>query len=146
MGLVRTQHWATREFHDFLIQEAYKPFEWGVRDCCTFAANAIKSFTNVDLADDFRDKYTTKIGAFRAIKSVAGGSTIEDAAVYCANKHGLVERKYPLMAQRGDLVVFNNGGDVIAGVVGLSGRHLISVSDTGLVCLPITDVTRAWVV
>jgi hypothetical protein len=144
MPLVRTPFWDTRELHDFLIREANKPFEWGVADCCLLAANAIKSFTGVDLADDFRGKYTTKIGAFRAIKSVCNGSTIEDAAVYCAQKHGLTEYQHPLCARRGDLVVFNNGGDVIAGVVGLSGRHLISVSETGLVRLPITDVRRAW--
>jgi hypothetical protein len=144
MSLVRTQHWATRELHDFLLQRAQVPFSWMDNDCCIFAADAIKSFTDVDIADDFRGKYTTKIGALKAIKSIAGGSTIEDAVSFCAQKYGLIERTYPLTAQRGDLVVFNNGGDVIAGVVGLSGRDLISVSETGLVKLPITDVKRAW--
>jgi uncharacterized protein DUF6950 len=80
----------------------------------------------------------------KAIKTVTGGTTVADAAAYCANKYGLVEHQYPLMAKRGDLVVIENGTDLIAGVVHLSGRDVISVSETGLVRLPITSIKRSW--
>jgi hypothetical protein len=48
------------------------------------------------------------------------------------------------MAKRGDLVIIDNAGTLIAGVVHLNGRHVVSVSETGLVRLPITNVVRAW--
>lgn len=146
MPLVRYEHWAERHFHKFLVDSANTPFKWGVNDCATFAANAIQSFTGTDIASDFRGKYTTKIGAAKAIKTITGGMTTEDAVVYAANKNGLVERKYPLTAQRGDLVLLDNAGELIAGVVHLSGRSVTSVTDKGTLNLPVTTVKRSWAV
>jgi hypothetical protein len=126
------------------------PFEWGKNDCATFAADAILANTGIDIADDFRGKYTTQLGALKTIREVTGGTSVADAAAYCAAKHGLVEHTYPLMAKRGDLVVIENDGTLIAAVVHLNGFHAISVSETGLVRLPIADqngkpnVVRAW--
>lgn len=142
--LTRTHSWAIKELHDFLLSNYKTAFKWGVFDCCLFASSAIQSFTGVDIASEFRGKYTTKLGASKAIKSITGGTTAEDAVAYVANKHGLVEYQHPLCAKRGDLVVFNNSADVIAGIVHLTGRHVISVSEEGLVKLPITSIKRAW--
>ena len=144
MPIKRKEHWATRDFHQFLIDHASKSFEWGSHDCALFAANAVQAITGTDIADDFRGKYTTQLGAFRTISKVTSGSTVADAAAYCAAKHDLTEHEHPLMAKRGDLVVINNGGDLIAGVVHLNGRHVVSVSETGLMMLPITNIVRAW--
>jgi hypothetical protein len=146
MPLTRTEHWATREFHAFLLDRARVPFAWGTNDCCLFPADAIDSFTGVDLAADFRGKYTDQASALAAIKSVANGETVGDAAAYCADKHGLKEWPFPLQAKRGDLVVIDQPGGLIAGVVHLNGRHVITVSETGLVRLPITAAKRAWAV
>jgi hypothetical protein len=144
MSLVRTPHWATREFHNHLRDSAKKPFKWGEWDCCLSAASAIESFTGTDIADDFRGKYTDEDTAFALIKEVTGGSTVADAAAYCAEKYGLTEYKFPLMAKRGDLVVAANGDTLIAACVHLNGRHIVSVSERGLVRLPITKITRSW--
>lgn len=144
MSLERTTHWQTREFHDFLIAREKLPFEWGVNDCCLFPADAIHSFTGHDLASDFRGKYCGESGAYALIKTLTGGTTVEDAAAWCAKKAGLVERPAPLFAQRGDLVVIANGDDLIAGVIHLNGRHVISVGQNGLLRLPIRSVKRAW--
>jgi len=54
------------------------------------------------------------------------------------------------MAKRGDLVIVDNEGTLIAGVIHLNGIHAVSVSETGLVRLPIADtngkpnIVRAW--
>ncbi|MGC1781755.1 MAG: hypothetical protein WA708_04490 [Acidobacteriaceae bacterium] len=146
MPLKRTEHWATREYHKFLLARAKTPFAWGTNDCCLFPADAIEAFTGVDLASDFRGKYHDEASAFALIKSVANGTTVADAAAYCAAKHGLAERKYPLMAQRGDLVTIENAGSLIAGIVHLNGRHVVSVGASGLLRMPITNVKRAWAV
>ena len=98
----RTEHWATREFHDFLQARASEPFAWGKNDCCLMPADAIQAFTGVDLASEFRGKYNDQASALAAIKSIAGGKTAEDAAAWCASKAGLAEWSHPKLAQRGD--------------------------------------------
>jgi hypothetical protein len=142
--LARHEDWDTAHFHQFLMDNANKKFAWGSVDCCLYAASAIQAFTGVDLADDFRGKYTTELGAFRTIKKVTGGSTVADAAAYSANKYGLTGYQHPWCARRGDLVLINNGGNVIAGVVHLNGRFVVSVSEAGPVTLPLTSVVKAW--
>lgn len=143
--MTKREHYLEVHLHDFLLERQNVPFAWGVNDCAFFAADAIRAMTGTDIADDFRDKYNTEVGALRAIKKVTGGSSIADAAAYCAGKHGLIEHKYPLMAKRGDLVlVKNRDGDEIAGIVSLDGRYVVSPGDEGLVKFSIIEVTRAW--
>lgn len=150
MPLKRTEHWATREFDKFLRHEAHAPFVWGQHDCCLFAANAIQAFTGTDLAADFRGKYHDEASAFALIKTVTGGgTTVEDAAAWCAQKHGLVEWvrngvPAPLFAQRGDLVVMEESGRLLAGVMHLRGTHAVTVGEGGLVKVSIRNVKRAW--
>lgn len=146
MSLRRTPHWATRELHSFLASRAKTPFTWGSNDCALFAADGIQAMTGADIAADFRNQYTDANGANTAIAKVTGvaNGTVEDAAAYCASKHGLVELKHPLFAQRGDLVVLEDSGRIIAGLVHLSGRHIVAVGEQGLKRLPITAVKRAW--
>lgn len=141
---IRSTTWETRELHQFLAYHSHTPFAWGQFDCCLFAADAIQAMTGVDIASEFRGRYDSKLSAFSLIHSVTGGSTVADAAAYCAKQYGLDEWAYPLMAQRGDLVVFHNGGNLIAGIVSLSGTQVISVAESGLVTEPITAIERAW--
>jgi hypothetical protein len=148
--LIKKEHWDRLCFDPFLREHADKPFAWGSHDCALFAANAILANTGTDIATDFRGKYTTQLGALRTISKVAGGTTLADAAAFCAAKFEMAEHTYPLMAKRGDLVVIENAGSLIAGVIHLNGTHVVSVSETGLVRLPIADMTgkpnvvRAW--
>jgi hypothetical protein len=110
-----------------------------------FAADGIKAFTGTDIAAEFRGKYSDQPTALAAIRSITGGRTVADAAAYCAAKHGLTEWKHPLMAQRGDLAIARNGdGNPIVGLVHLNGRHIVTVSEKGLVHLPISSILRAW--
>jgi len=143
-GLVRPKNWATQALGPFLRDRAGAPFKWGVNDCATFAADAIQAVTGVDIAADFRGKYEDEAGALAAIQAVCGGSTVADAAAYCAQKHGLAEWPHPLRAQRGDLVVAENDGKPIAGIVHLSGNCIVTVGEGGLVRLPFTSIQRAW--
>lgn len=143
--MTKHEHYLEAHLHDFLAERQDVPFAWGLNDCAIFAADAILAMTGTDIAEDFRGRYTSEVGALRAIKKITGGSTIADAAGYCANKHGLVEHKYPLMAKRGDLVLIKNrDGNEIAGIVSLDGRHVVSPGDNGLVKFSIMKVTRAW--
>jgi hypothetical protein len=148
--LKRTTHWLTRELDSFLRQSKSVPFAWGSNDCCLFAANAIEAMTGVDIADDFRGKYADESSAFALIASVTGGTTVADAAAWCVKKHGLSEwldaaaRPLPLMAKRGDLVVVENAGRLIAGVVDLSGKFVACMGESGTLSISVRRVTRAW--
>jgi len=145
MALKRTPHWATREFHQFLVARAKTPFQYGTNDCSMFAADAIKAITGTDIAAEFRGTYNDAPSSLRAIHRITGGTTVEDAAVWIAKKHGLEERQHPLTAQRGDLVLIPNAdGTLIAGVVHLNGRHAVSVGENGVQRFSISTVKRAW--
>jgi hypothetical protein len=150
--LARSEHWQTRAYHQFLLDRARKHFAWGSQDCALFAADGILAFTGVDIASDFRGKYSTEAEAFAAVQAVCGGTTVADAAAYCASKHNLPEWQYPLMAQRGDLAVFEDpdttspGGEsrLVAGLIHLNGRHIVAAGELGLKNVPIAAIKRAW--
>jgi hypothetical protein len=144
MPLTRIQHWATRAYHTFLLERAHAPFAWGTHDCALFAADGVQAITGVDIAAAFRGKYTDEAGALAAIKSITGGSTVADAAAWCAAQHGILELPRPLFAQRGDLVVLEDAGRLIAGLVHLSGRHIVAAGESGLKRISISKVKRAW--
>lgn len=146
MPLNRTRHWATRELHGHLLDRATEPHVYGKNDCALFAADGIQAMTGVDIAADFRG-YTTQQGALAAIKRITGGSSVEDAAVYCAAKYGLQELQHPLMAQRGDLVLLEQAdgpGGLLLGLVHLSGACAVAPGDAGLRRIPLTAIKRAW--
>jgi hypothetical protein len=143
MAIKRIDKWATA-LHNFLLSRAKTPFAWGTNDCCLVAADAVQAITGTDIASDFRSKYTDQASAFALIKTVTGGSTAEDAAAYCAQKAGLTELTHVLTAQRGDLVVLNDGGSTIAGFIHLNGRNAVSVGEDGLKRLPLSAIKRAW--
>lgn len=141
--LVRSKHWATRAYQVFLLSRASTPFKWGEHDCALFAADGILSMTGVDIAADFRGKYSDEASALAAIKAIANGETVADAAAWCAAKHGL-QGCPPLFARRGDLVVLNDAGRMIAGLIHLSGRHIVAAGERGLKRISISQVVRAW--
>lgn len=150
MGLKRQKHWATRGYHSFLLARAKTPFRWGVNDCALFAADGVKAITGVDIAAEFRGRYSDEASAMALIKSVTGGATVADAAAWCAAKHGLVEwldkkgAPTPLFARRGDLVTFKAPtGALVAGLVHLSGQ-IVAIGEGGLFRFPISKALRAW--
>lgn len=142
--LKRVQHWATRSFHQFLLDRARAPFSWGSNDCALFCSDGILAQTGVDIAAEFRGKYSDEGGAFDAIKTITGGVTVADAAAWCAAKAEMKELQHPLMAQRGDLVTVEDAGNEVAGLVHLNGRDIVVVGERGLHRVPITSVKRAW--
>jgi len=136
--------WSVKPFADFLDARKDAPFVWGQHDCALFAADGIEAMTGVDIAAAFRGKYDSEASALAAIAAICGGKTVADAAAWCAAQHEMPEWRAPLYAQRGDLVVLEESGRLIAGLVHLSGRHVVCAGETGLLRLPITAIVRAW--
>lgn len=126
------------DWHDRLIalieQRKRAPFEWGVNDCCLWAADAVLAQTGRDPAQDLRGTYTTARGA-RAALRLAGG--LEGAGDRCGQP---VER---LFAQTGDVgIVSRTGERMCAGVC--TGGMWLTLSERGIAPIAFDAVVRAW--
>ena len=111
------------------------PFVCGESDCCLAVANIVKAYTGVDIAETFRGKYKTELGARRALKRYAGGD-IKSAA-------DLILERVPVeQASRGDIgLVTTDSGESLAV---LFNQRAWAMSLSGMVDLPISSVICAW--
>jgi hypothetical protein len=126
----------------FVAERAQSPFVWGRHDCCIFACDAVLIMTDVDLAADFRDKYSSASGALRMLK--AYGGTVEMLAEEIADQFCIFEVPV-LYAQRGDVVLLpsNNDGPAL-GIVSLDGWNCLGAGPEGLVKVPLNQCLKAW--
>lgn len=94
---------------NFLRDRAETPFQWGVNDCCVFAADAVLSQTGRDLAAGWRGKYDDELSAEVVLLAFGGIAKIATEALGIA---------LPLVttAQRGDVVLFESGAGPALGI------------------------------
>ena len=111
------------------------PFVWGQSDCCLFAADAVKAMTGTDPAKEFRGRYKSEKGAARILARLGG--------LRKAIGSVMSEEINPLLAQRGDIVLLNNSGREIAGVIKSRGQ-ISAKGVSGVIELPIRDAVCAW--
>ncbi len=142
MTLQRHQNWPLK-LRLYLESHASTQFAWGTADCCTFVCDWISLASGLDVYGDFRGKYNTKLGAYKAIKSVTGGSDEEAAALYVTNKFGM--KTVPvLFAQRGDVVLFDAPEGKRLGIVSLHPGRSVFLSDSGLKYEATAKCRLAW--
>ena len=83
-------------------------FVWGETDCALWSTKIAYKLTGIDKARRFRNRYTTKIGAYRCLRS-EGYADLNEA----------LDDLYPIKsvkrAQRGDLVYFSDAVGVCDG-------------------------------
>ncbi|WP_298810631.1 hypothetical protein [uncultured Sphingomonas sp.] len=95
-----------------------RAFAWGEHDCCLFTAGAVLAMTGVDPMPEFRGRYTTPIGAGRALRRYGAGTL--DATL--DTKFAPIA---PALAQRGDIVMTD-------GLLGIAwGPFLFGVGSEG---------------
>jgi hypothetical protein len=133
---VRLENWPSL-LAAFLADE--KPFAWGSRDCCLFAADAVLCITGLDPAIDFRGRYKTAKGAARVLKKYGG---LEGAVEVIALDHGMMEVPVGL-AQRGDVVLIDSPRGLALAVVNLKGGVTAQGPD-GVIHHDIRVAHRAW--
>jgi hypothetical protein len=104
---------------NYIITKRHEPFEYGVNDCCLFAAGAVEAITGEDPMSEFRGKYDSLKTSLKAIKDIGEG-TLE------ATMDGKFSEVAIGHAQRGDLAFFNNSVGVVV------GGFAYFVSDDGL--------------
>ncbi len=122
------------------------PFAWGTHDCGLFACDITEAVCGTDFAAPFRGHYSTKLGAYKALRRYAGGG-LTKVAEKISREHNL-EEVQPLLARRGDLVL---ASVTIADTPNLRialgiclGEKVAFASNPGFVLLPITLDYRAW--
>lgn len=113
-----------------------KQFKFGEFDCALFAADIIAAMTGTDLAAKYRGKYSSELGYKKLLgKSRRLEAVIEAAVVDC-------EEINALLAQRGDLVLYDGTNGVSAGIV--YGHNAYFPTDLGLASVSIDQCRRAW--
>ena len=121
----------------YLAERESWPFAYGVHDCAMFAAGAVRAMRGVDPAEAFRNRYRTRAGSLKILRTVGEG-TLEKT----------FDARFPFVppgyARRGDLVW--NGESV--GVC-FNGDGLFVPLDEdgqGYVRLPRETWRKAWAV
>jgi len=94
---LRPADWSAR-LVDYIEQVRHIDFVWGENDCALMASAWVEELIGHDPASDFRGRYTTEMGAIRALKRYGTGtllSTFEGiVGPVCA----------PAQVRRGDIV------------------------------------------
>lgn len=97
----------------------------------------MQAITGVDPAASLRG-YASKV---EAVELIAKYGTLEDLVSAKCREMNFAEVA-PKLAQRGDLVVFDNGGNPALGVC--LGAHAAFPGKNGLVFHPLAECRRAW--
>jgi hypothetical protein len=97
----RLSDWRPR-LHLWLQKVDGTPFSFGRHDCCLFGAGAVEAQTGVDLAADWRGRYTTMRGGLRVLRRVGYADHID-----LISRH-LTEAPR-LMAAEGDIAILPEG-------------------------------------
>ncbi len=124
---------------EFLQDQQNLSFEWGVRDCMIFAADAVWYLTGYDPAWDLRDTYGTEGEADAVIEEAGGMQEL------CTKQLGIQPHTNHNMAQRGDIIFMEVSGKKFFGVVDDSGTKAACLDPVkGIVRVPIKSCVAVW--
>lgn len=112
--------------------------EWGVFDCCTFAADWVVSATGVDPLKDYRGAYASMEEAMTALR-VNG-----DGALVRALTRLFGPPVAPALGKRGDLAF--RKAERAVGIVATSGPRQVAyfLGDNGFAALRMRDIDGAF--
>ena len=139
-----------RRFHNwpalldaFIASRGEMAFLWGANDCCVFACDAVLAMTGVDLAEGFRNSYTTAREARAALREHFQTLSIGEMADAIAERYGL--RSIPAsFAARGDVVLLDRELGESLGIVSLDGTEIWAPGEERLAEVPFREGRRGW--
>lgn len=124
--------WRTR-FEALVRARMTSPFDWGVHDCCLWAADATAAITGHDHAAAWRGTYSTAAQAARLLHQLGGIHALAAlAGPPCA----------PLRAGVGDVGLVQSGGQDLLAVC--TGTHWLVPGTNGLAAHPLDAACAAW--
>lgn len=130
----RLSDWEQR-LSDYIIDNRDRVFDWGKHDCCTNYFDAVEAMSGQDLWHFMRGKYSTELGAFRALKRHADGD-IESTFDRLMNPVATG------FLQRGDAVWNGESVGICMGAYALFLGE--PDSGDGMVRVPRSDWVKGW--
>lgn len=131
----RLENWPTL-LADYFSSRYDAPFVWGVNDCCLFAADGVLAITGTDIAAAYRGKYDSAIGALKILADYDG------SVIAIIDKHVKLPRTTLALARRGDLVAFEQEGEMALGIC--CGDRSAFPGKRGLTFRPTLKCKVAW--
>jgi hypothetical protein len=127
----------------FLAERRFERFHYGRLDCCLFAADAVFLMTGIDLASEYRNRYSTRRQALALLRA-EGLRNIEELVERNMEQRGFAEIP-PAYASRGDICLLHRPHrDSSLGIVDLKGRYVVVLSRDGYLGAPLKLAARAW--
>lgn len=130
---MRLPDWQPR-LAQLVTQRMRHPLQWGVHDCCLWAADAVQAVTGTDLAAGLRGTYSTQAEAQARLLQLGG------LAALCVDRLGPVART--ALAQPGDIGLATVGE--VRALVVCGGTHFLAVGGGGLLPVAPSGVVRVW--
>lgn len=130
--LTRSTNWPTF-LAEYVEERRSVPFEYGVHDCCRFAAGAVRAITGEDPMASFT--YRNKAQALRLIAA--------DGALEKLLRDTLgPPLESPAFAKRGDVTLADlDNGPTVGIVLGVNAAY---AAETGVLLLPTRLARLAW--
>jgi hypothetical protein len=117
-------------------QRLAAPFEWGVHDCCLFAADAVLAVTGHDPAADLRGAYTCEDTAAPVLAANGGLAALARARAGPAVPVAL--------AQAGDIGLCLQAEPRALALAVFGGNVWHAPGPQGLVAHPAASISTAW--
>lgn len=133
----RLPHWPEL-LAAFLAERQGLPFAWGVNDCVTFTADAVRAVTGLDPLGPLRGQWSDAAGAGRAIVA-AGGLLVALDVAFGPPLPETAAR----MAPRGSPVCVDVDGRLTVGIAAGNG-FWCAPGVLGLEHRPMHEVRLAW--
>ena len=122
----------------YLAAHVTARFEYGINDCCRFAAGAVLAMTGIDVMAGI--SYSNRVGALRVLREFGG---LEAAAHSIMARHGFPEIEV-LRAQRGDMIIADLPKPCV-GILGTDGWNGMFLSAEGhIIGVPLDQCRLAW--
>jgi hypothetical protein len=126
---------------DYLARATRTPFAWGGLNCLTFPADWALARRGVDLADGFRGRVKTELGAHRFLKRQGGLLAFASAR---AQACGLEPTDCAVSGDVGVVeAVGANGARVAAGAICTGRRWALMAAGVGVIVSDMTPLA-AW--
>lgn len=146
--MMRTETWVN-DLQDYVEEVKERDFEWGVYDCCLFAADVFKLFHGYDPAQHIRGQYSTRKGALAQLQKIVPNVEVQLSTLIAGfmEQHKML-RKAPHYLQRGDLICYlePTSGYENIGIISLNPSQLMAPGKHNLEHLEIvkTSIIDCW--
>lgn len=133
--LERLPNWHARLTH-FILEVRNIPLIYGKHDCMLFPAGAIWAMTGVDLAKEYRERYSTALEGMQLLRNAGYRSQYE----YIRKNF---EEVHPAFAKVGDIALVKNEKNVLVGGI-IQGEGIFVLSNKGLILVQREKAVRTY--